>query len=127
MSQKIKIGISACLLGNNVRYDGGNKPTNDDRPIVIWVPFLEVESGLPVPREAMQLVVDGPRICLITIETKHDRLRFLPAGEEKLKRLEREGVSGFVLGPALRAAASMTRSFFNRRASTAGAQTVCKP
>ena len=25
MSDKIKLGISACLLGENVRFDGGNK------------------------------------------------------------------------------------------------------
>jgi len=102
MSKKIKIGISSCLLGNNVRYDGGNKL--DQYLIdtlgrtVTWVPICpEVESGLPVPREAMQLVADGPRICLITMETKQDRTEVLARwGEEKLKRLEQEGVRGFV-------------------------------
>lgn len=103
MSKKIKIGISSCLLGNNVRYDGGNKL---DKYIldtfgrsVEWVPVCpEVESGLPVPREAMQLVADGPRICLVTIETKQDRTAVLTRWrEEKLKRLEQEGVCGFVL------------------------------
>ncbi|HSQ78173.1 MAG TPA: DUF523 domain-containing protein [Nitrospirota bacterium] len=102
MSKKIKIGISSCLLGNNVRYDGGNKLDqyliDTLGRIVIWVPICpEVESGLPVPREAMQLVADGPRICLITMETKQDRTEVLARwGEKKLKRLEQEGVRGFV-------------------------------
>lgn len=102
MSKKIKIGISSCLLGNNVRYDGGNKLDqyliDTLGRMVIWVPICpEVESGLPVPREAMQLVADGPRICLITIETKQDRTDVLTRWrEEKLKRLKQEGVRGFV-------------------------------
>ena len=103
MSKKIKIGVSSCLLGNNVRYDGGNKLDqhliDTLGRIALWVPICpEVESGLPVPREAMQLVADGPRICLITVETKQDRTEVLTRwGEEKLKRLEQEGVRGFVL------------------------------
>ncbi len=103
MSKKIKIGISSCLLGNNVRYDGGNKLDqhliDTLGRIALWVPICpEVESGLPVPREAMQLVADGLRICLMTIETKQDRTGVLTRwGEEKLKRLEQEGVRGFVL------------------------------
>ena len=102
MSKKIKIGISSCLLGNNVRYDGGNKLDqyliDTLGRIVIWVPICpEVECGLPVPREAMQLVAGGPRICLITIETKQDLTDVLARwGEDKLKHLEQEGVRGFI-------------------------------
>lgn len=102
MSKKIKIGISSCLLGNNVRYDGGNKLDQylieTLSRLVIWVPICpEVESGLPVPREAMQLVVDGQRIRLTTIETKQDRTEVLTRwAEEKLKRLEQDGIRGFV-------------------------------
>ncbi len=102
MSREIKIGISSCLLGNNVRYDGGNKLDQNVIDtlggIVTWVPICpEVESGLPVPREAMQLVADGPRTRLITVETKQDRTDVLTGWiEKKLKRLDREGVRGFV-------------------------------
>jgi uncharacterized protein YbbK (DUF523 family) len=103
MTQKIKIGISACLLGRNVRYNGGNKLDqyliDTLGRIVTWVPICpEVESGLPVPREAMQLVADGPRARLVTIETKQDRTDDLIRWtDEKLKRLEQEDISGFVL------------------------------
>jgi uncharacterized protein YbbK (DUF523 family) len=103
MTKKIKIGISSCLLGNNVRYDGGNKldQTVIDAlgPFVEWVPVCpEVEAGLSVPREPMQLVVDGPRTRLITIGTKQDRTEIVVRWSgEKIKQLEQEGVCGFVL------------------------------
>ena len=102
MPTKIKIGISACLLGNNVRYDGGNKL--DQRlidavgPHVEWVPICpEKESGMSVPREPMQLVSDAGKVTLITIETKVDRTDMLARWtREELKRLEQEGVRGFI-------------------------------
>jgi uncharacterized protein YbbK (DUF523 family) len=103
MSKKVKIGVSSCLLGNNVRYDGGNKlePYLRDAlgQLVEWVTVCpEVECGLPVPREPMQLVADGPRARLITMETKQDRTAVLNRWiREKMMQLEREGVQGFVL------------------------------
>ncbi len=99
---KIKLGISACLLGENVRYDGGNKL---DRylmdtfgHIVEWVPFCpEVEAGLCVPREPMQLVDEARGTRLITIETRQDRTDVLACwAEKKLKQLEQEEIRGFV-------------------------------
>lgn len=66
MGDTIRLGISACLLGRNVRYDGGHQL---DRYLsgtlgrfVEWVPVCpEVECGLQVPREAMRLVGDPRR------------------------------------------------------------------
>src|SRR4030095_6044882 len=56
-----RVGISRCLLGDEVRYDGGHK--RDDtllsalESIVEWVPVCpEVEAGMGTPREAIQLV-----------------------------------------------------------------------
>lgn len=100
--QKIKIGISSCLLGHNVRYDGGNRldqfPMNMFGPIVEWVPICpETEGGLPVPREPMQLIDDGRRIRLLTIDTKIDLTDTLTGWiEGKLMQLERMHISGFV-------------------------------
>lgn len=103
MSSKIKLGISSCLLGNNVRFDGGNKLSQDlidsFGDLVEWVPVCpEVESGLPVPREPMQLVGTESKPRLITLESKIDRtdeLSFWLAG--KLEQLEQQGLKGFVL------------------------------
>ena len=72
--EKIKIGISSCLLGEKVRYDGGHKwdryVTDTLGQYFEWVPVCpEVAYGLPIPREAMHLVgnPDSPR--LVTIRT----------------------------------------------------------
>lgn len=61
--EKIKIGISTCLLGQKVRYDGNH---SHDRYLtqtlglfVDYVPVCpEVECGMPVPREAVRLMGD---------------------------------------------------------------------
>ncbi|HEU4431459.1 MAG TPA: DUF523 domain-containing protein, partial [Myxococcota bacterium] len=55
-----RVGISSCLLGNAVRWDGGHKR---DRvvvdllaPVVEWVPVCpELELGMGVPREPVHL------------------------------------------------------------------------
>ena len=59
----IRLGVSKCLLGESVRYDGGHKrdPFLIDElgRYVEWVPVCpEVEMGLSIPREAMRLVGD---------------------------------------------------------------------
>jgi uncharacterized protein YbgA (DUF1722 family)/uncharacterized protein YbbK (DUF523 family) len=65
----IRIGISACLLGEAVRYDGGHKRdlflTEILAPHVEWVPVCpEVELGLGIPRAPIRLVGDpaAPRL-----------------------------------------------------------------
>ncbi len=57
----IRIGISSCLLGQEVRFDGGHKRdpflTDTLGPQVEWVPVCpEVEMGLGTPRETLRLV-----------------------------------------------------------------------
>lgn len=73
----IRLGVSACLLGQKVRYDGGHKLdrylTETLGPFVDWVPVCpEAEIGLGIPREPMRLVgpADNPR--LITHRTHID-------------------------------------------------------
>lgn len=98
----IKIGISSCLLGEKVRYDGGHK---HDRLIADFLGrFLEfipvcpeVECGLGTPREAMHLVgnPDDPR--LVTIKTGIDHTRRLREwAVRKVGDLEKEGLHGFI-------------------------------
>ena len=100
--EKIKIGLSSCLLGEKVRYDRGHK---HDRYITEtlgqyfeWVPVCpEVECGLPTPREAMHLIEphDSPR--LVTVRTGIDHTeKMLSWAEKKLKVLEQEHLSGFI-------------------------------
>jgi len=61
--EKIRLGISSCLLGENVRYDGGHSHdrflTDTLGQYVEYIPVCpEVGCGLPVPREAMHLEGD---------------------------------------------------------------------
>lgn len=77
MEEKIKIGTSACLLGEKVRYDGGHKQdhyiTDTLGKYVQWVPVCpEVEYGLPIPREAMRLIGTPEAPRLITNKTGID-------------------------------------------------------
>ena len=60
----IKIGVSACLMGQNVRYDGQNKQANIEKYFdpanFHLVPICpEVEMGLPVPRPPIEIINDG--------------------------------------------------------------------
>ncbi len=102
MADDIKLGISSCLLGNKVRYDGGHKldPYVRDTlgEFVQWVPVCpEVGSGLPVPREAMNLIGDPDSPQLVTILTGIDHTeRIMRWVQEKLAELEKEGLCGFV-------------------------------
>jgi len=99
---KIKLGISSCLLGNSVRYDGGHKIdhflTDILGPYVNWVPVCsEVECGLPVPREAMHLVGEAEFPRLVTIRTGVDHTsRMNTWAKKKLAALEKVGLCGFV-------------------------------
>jgi uncharacterized protein YbgA (DUF1722 family)/uncharacterized protein YbbK (DUF523 family) len=66
---KIRLGVSACLMGERVRYDGGHK---QDRFLihtlgryVEWVHVCpEVEVGMTIPRPSVKLVGDraAPRM-----------------------------------------------------------------
>jgi uncharacterized protein YbgA (DUF1722 family)/uncharacterized protein YbbK (DUF523 family) len=101
-AHKIRIGISTCLLGENVRYDGGHKL---DRYITEtlgqyfeYVPVCpEVEYGLPVPREALRLVGDPHSPRLKTVRTGVDHTEGMNRwAETRLDELEREDLSGFI-------------------------------
>lgn len=102
MEQKIKIGISSCLLGEKVRYDGGHKLDRYLRDtlgqFVTWVPVCpEVECGLTVPREAMRLVGSPESPRLVTIHTGVDYTdRMLIWAESMLKKLESLDICGFI-------------------------------
>ncbi len=99
---KPRLGISTCLLGERVRYDGGHKLDHYLRDVlgqfVEWVPVCpEVECGLPVPREAMRLVgaPDNPR--LLTQRTGIDHTERMEAwASRRLDELEKQNLDGYV-------------------------------
>lgn len=101
-TEKIRLGISSCLLGNRVRYDGQHKLDHFLVDVlgqyVEWVPVCpEVECGLPVPREAMRLVGDPEHPRLVTIKTRIDHTdRMLKWASRRARELDREDLCGFV-------------------------------
>ncbi len=102
MEDKIRLGVSACLLGQKVRYDGGHKLdrylTETLGACVEWVPVCpEVECGLPVPRESLRLVGDPASPRLVTTRTREDMTeRMLQWARKRVRELERERLCGFV-------------------------------
>ena len=98
----IRIGVSRCLLGEAVRYDGGHKRdrflTDVLGRYVEWVPICpEVEAGLETPREAMRLVGNASQPRLVTTKTERDMTKPLAMfAEQKLGTLETADLSGYV-------------------------------
>jgi uncharacterized protein YbgA (DUF1722 family)/uncharacterized protein YbbK (DUF523 family) len=102
MEEKIKLGVSSCLLGNKVRFDGGHKLdpflVNTLGQYVEYVPVCpEVEAGFPVPREAFRLVGDPAAPRLMTRQSGIDATARMEAWiAKKLPVLEKEGLCGFI-------------------------------
>jgi uncharacterized protein YbgA (DUF1722 family)/uncharacterized protein YbbK (DUF523 family) len=100
--EKIKLGISTCLLGENVRYDGGHKLdrflTDTLGQYVEYVPVCpEVECGLSVPRESMHLEGDPDSPRLVTTRTKEDMTeRMIQWALKRVIDLEKEDLCGFI-------------------------------
>lgn len=98
-----KIGISACLLGEPVRYDGGHKrdPLLLDTlgRLVTFVPVCpEQECGLGVPREAMQLTGDPAAPRLVTLHTGQDLTsRMEQWAARRATELAAADLAGFIL------------------------------
>lgn len=99
----IRIGISACLLGHEVRYDGNHKRdaflTETFGPYVQWVVVCpEVELGLGIPREPIRLVDhgDGPRMVGTRSGTDHTPAMQSYAAK-RVRALAPEDLCGYVL------------------------------
>jgi len=98
----IRMGVSSCLLGNKVRFDGGHK---HDRYITgtlgnyfEFVPVCpEVECGLTVPRESMRLVGTPESPRLVTNKSGGDITEQM--NQWALKRVDElvsENLCGFI-------------------------------
>jgi uncharacterized protein YbgA (DUF1722 family)/uncharacterized protein YbbK (DUF523 family) len=102
MEDRIRIGISTCLLGENVRYDGGHKL---DRFVVDtlgqyveYVPVCpEVECGFGIPRESFRLVGDPDSPRFVTVRTKVDHTERMAAwAGRRVVELQKENLCGFI-------------------------------
>lgn len=99
---KPRLGISQCLLGDTVRYDGGHKRdaflTDVLAPFVEWIPVCpEVEAGLGTPREAMHLAGDPNAPRLLTIRTHIDHTITLKAfSQRRVQELQESDLDGYI-------------------------------
>jgi len=99
----VRIGISSCLLGEEVRFDGGHKrnPFLADTlgPHVEWVRVCpEVELGLGVPRETLRLVRVGGDVRMITTRTNVDHTDAMRAwARRRADALASMDLRGYVL------------------------------
>jgi len=99
----IRIGVSSCLLGENVRWDGGHKHdrflTSVLGPFVEFVPVCpEVELGLGTPRETLRLERRDGALRLVTPKTGSDRTEAMRRwADRRARELERLDLCGYVL------------------------------
>jgi uncharacterized protein YbgA (DUF1722 family)/uncharacterized protein YbbK (DUF523 family) len=98
----LRLGISRCLLGDEVRFDGGHKRdsflTDVFGRYVEWISVCpEVEAGLGTPREAMRLVGDPQNPRLVTIKSGTDHTRALETlTTNRIAQLMELDLSGYV-------------------------------
>jgi uncharacterized protein YbbK (DUF523 family) len=103
MTERVRIGISRCLLGDAVRYDGGDKRDvlvlEEIGPEVEWVSVCpEVEIGMGTPREPIDLIPAGDGLHMIGQVSGNDwtaPMRHFAAG--RVASLRALGLSGYIL------------------------------
>jgi uncharacterized protein YbgA (DUF1722 family)/uncharacterized protein YbbK (DUF523 family) len=105
----IRIGVSACLLGQEVRFDGQHKRDaflNDQlAPFVEWVPICpEVEIGMGIPRESVRLVRGpaddhgGAQTLMLGNRSQTDwTAQMTSYARAKVEALRTRDLSGYVL------------------------------
>ncbi|PLX92258.1 MAG: DUF1722 domain-containing protein [Desulfuromonas sp.] len=102
MESKIRLGVSSCLLGEPVRFDGGHKHdrylTGTLGRYVEFVPVCpEVELGLPTPRETLRLVGSSEDQRLVFSKSGEDITDRMTAWSDmRVRQLEQENLSGFI-------------------------------
>ncbi len=95
----MKIAVSACLLGENCKYSGGNNKNEavlefiKDKEVIPICP--EVAGGLPTPRVPVELV-EGVAVNKEGVNVDNE---FRKGVEETLKKLEGQGVELVILQP----------------------------
>ena len=99
----IRVGVSACLLGAAVRYDGGHKRDRYLTDVLgryfEWVPVCpEVEVGMGTPRPAIRLVRGDPGVRLVEPKVGRDWTRAMEAyARKRVRALAALDLCGYVL------------------------------
>lgn len=99
----VRLGVSSCLLGNEVRFDGGHKRDRFVADLlgrfVEWVPVCpEVEVGMDVPRPALRLVAEGDGVRMLEVESGRDHTRAMARyAARRARALRHLDLCGYVL------------------------------
>ncbi len=102
MSRPVRIGVSSCLLGQPVRFDGGHKRhdflVDTLGPRVEFVAVCpEVELGLGTPRQTLRLIRRGDDVRMVMADG-HDYTTAMRAyARRRVEQLKDEDLSGYVL------------------------------
>lgn len=102
MADRMRVGVSSCLLGQQVRYDGGHKRHDFVADIlgarVDFVPVCpEVELGLGTPRQTLRLIRKDDDVRLI-MANGHDYTQAMRAfAKKRVEQLKDDDLSGYVL------------------------------
>jgi uncharacterized protein YbgA (DUF1722 family)/uncharacterized protein YbbK (DUF523 family) len=102
-TEKPRVSISACLLGQAVRYDGGHKRNRFLTQVlgrfVEWVPVCpELEVGMGVPRESVRLVGRAQEPRMIAERSQTDWTEKMQAyARRRIEKLEKMRLDGYVL------------------------------
>lgn len=122
---KIKVGVSACLLGQNVRFNGGHQRDRYVTDVLSgyfdWVPVCpEVEAGMGVPREPVRLVGDPRQPRMVGRESGNDWTPAMRAYiQKRLEELERERLCGFIFKSDSPSSGAFRVKIFNEKGGVA--------
>jgi uncharacterized protein YbgA (DUF1722 family)/uncharacterized protein YbbK (DUF523 family) len=100
---RVRIGVSSCLLGERVRFDGGHKRDAFLADVfgkyVEWVPVCpEFELGLGIPRETLRLVDNDGSVRLVAPASGADHTKAMEAwAQRRIDQLEKLELCGYVL------------------------------
>ncbi|MGD8331401.1 MAG: DUF523 and DUF1722 domain-containing protein [Acidobacteriota bacterium] len=98
-----RVGISLCLLGEEVRHDGGHKRARYVTDVLAeyfeWAPLCpEVDVGMGIPREPIHLVADGDTVRLVGIRSERDWTEEMARyARAKVEELAAADIDGFIL------------------------------
>jgi len=126
MDDRIRLGVSKCLLGEPVRYDGQHKHDHFitdtlGRHFDFVGVCPEVECGLGVPREAMRLVGELADPRLVTTRTGLDHTERMQAWcAHRVVELEKEDLYGFIFKARSPSSGMAAVKVYNDKGSVAG-------
>ncbi len=100
----IRLGISACVLGERVRFDGGHKGSQfvikELAPYFEFVSVCpEVGMGLPIPRPTIRLITDDQRIALVETKdpTRDHTAKLEEYSHQTINQLKEQDLCGYIV------------------------------